>query len=202
MGDTLEDGRPSTEGSKYKKASSLENVQIVEGKEALYGLFQQYNEAKGGSSAIKKETIAPIKKETIAPVVAASNPYAAKVTSNPYAAKITSNPYAKATNPYATKSVTSSNPYAKKSNPYAKSTASDPSAVPSSSAVEEKPEKGGATQLWVDRYKPRNSNDILGNQESVRKLKGWLARWEERFNRSDAIGKAFSAPNGNDAGHG
>merc|ERR1712226_1588813 len=47
-----------------------------------------------------------------------------------------------------------------------------------------------------DKYKPVSSAQILGNQDLVRKLKVWLERWESRFNQKDAIGKAFSNPQG------
>ena len=54
----------------------------------------------------------------------------------------------------------------------------------------------GVNDLWVDKYKPTNSKEILGNQESVRKLSMWLASWEQRFNSARNVNKTFSNPNG------
>ncbi|CAG9332418.1 unnamed protein product [Blepharisma stoltei] len=36
-----------------------------------------------------------------------------------------------------------------------------------------------ASQLWVDKYKPKTIQDILGNNKTVEKLWEWLRDWEE-----------------------
>ncbi|VWU50602.1 replication factor C subunit 1, putative [Hepatocystis sp. ex Piliocolobus tephrosceles] len=33
-------------------------------------------------------------------------------------------------------------------------------------------------QLWVEKYRPKNINDLVGNGQNVIKLKNWLADWE------------------------
>jgi replication factor C subunit 1 len=98
------------------------------------------------------------------------------------------NPYACA-NPYARPAGASSNPYAKKAS--AKTLVEDDIKMPASGGKTEE-----MNQLWVDKYKPSTSMDILGNQDSARKLATWLAQWEERFNNAQAIGKTFSNPQG------
>mmetsp|Transcript_12150 Transcript_12150/g.33672 ORF Transcript_12150/g.33672 Transcript_12150/m.33672 type:complete len:1000 (-) Transcript_12150:3555-6554(-) len=176
MGDTLEDGRPTEEGSKYRKATeSQSKVQIVDGKEKLYGLMHQYSRRKAGEngstmpSPTKPKTAnVAVAKPAPKPVIT-KNPYA-KVTSNPYAKKATANPYA------ARKPV--------------------PSATAPEASTKSSKSSNAVGSLWVDRYKPMNSSEILGNQELVRKLKLWLGRWESRFNQSSAIGKSFSNPQG------
>jgi replication factor C subunit 1 len=50
--------------------------------------------------------------------------------------------------------------------------------------------------VWVDKYKPSATNDILGNTDVARKLATWLERWEARFNNPQAYGKTFSNPQG------
>ncbi|CAH1991030.1 unnamed protein product [Acanthoscelides obtectus] len=34
-----------------------------------------------------------------------------------------------------------------------------------------------AQAMWTEKYKPRNSDDIIGNTEAVKKLKKWLQAW-------------------------
>ena len=171
VGDLLEDGRPFQEGNKYKRAMQ-EKTLIVRGERGLYGLAQQYSDkAQTRPSNLK------------APPPASSPPAASKSTVPALSDK--------PVNPYARASV---NPYAKKkANPSAKKTAvvadQKPAAIPDHVVND-------PNALWVDKYKPRSSQEILGNQESVRKLKTWLSMWEHKFNNSKAIGKSFSAPNG------
>ncbi|EFJ40860.1 DNA replication factor C complex subunit 1 [Volvox carteri f. nagariensis] len=38
---------------------------------------------------------------------------------------------------------------------------------------------GGLYQLWVDKYKPRNSSELVGNNTLVANLKQWLESWEQ-----------------------
>ena len=97
-------------------------------------------------------------------------------------------------NPYARKNVT--NPYAKKPVPPKNTTTTAPAKATASPAKPAAPPPGGRHMLWVDKYKPKSSREILGNQESVRKLRVWLDRWESEFNKDKLVGKAFSNPKG------
>ena len=191
VGDILEDGRPYTEGTKFKTAVA-KGTCIVKGDEALYGLILQFNDRAAGttnsspSASDKKPPPPQAEKTTVTTSKEASAPSAAKPM-NPYAKPVRSNPYARPV-ASASSSVAAANPYAKK-----------PS-TGTQSSVEAKPGTGVCATdshlLWVDKYKPMSSREILGNQESVRKLAAWLARWEERFNHPKAIGKSFSSPQG------
>ena len=190
VGDVLEDGRPYTQGSKYKKAIEGEVI-VVKGEEQLYGLVKLYNDrAKAGT---------PSK-------TAAAKPAAAQMPSNPYA-KRPVNPYA--ANPSAKSAAKPSgsvNPYGAKS--------VSPAKVPAVPTVKFDP-----MSLWADRYAPQTTRDILGNQENVKKLTTCkcsvllffmnsdclltlllmftgLNRWEDVFNTPKAQGKTFSSPNG------
>jgi replication factor C subunit 1 len=97
-----------------------------------------------------------------------------------------SNPYAKA----------ASNPYAKKAAPSAAPVTSSASASAVTSSATTNKNNNNNNMLWVDKYKPKNTSEILGNQEAVKKLGIWLKMWESRFNNPQAVGKAFSNPNG------
>lgn len=33
-------------------------------------------------------------------------------------------------------------------------------------------------QMWVDKYKPRASSEVMGHGGQVKKLKTWLENWE------------------------
>lgn len=54
-------------------------------------------------------------------------------------------------------------------------------AVAAGGRVAEQRPAGGAelSQLWVDRYKPRHSAELVGNNTLVANLKQWLQSWEE-----------------------
>ncbi|KAL7531071.1 hypothetical protein ACHAXR_003826, partial [Thalassiosira sp. AJA248-18] len=109
-------------------------------------------------------------------------------------------------NPYAKSSV--SNPYAKKSspaNPYASASSASKAATTATSSsstnasTNNHPQSGkqlSANSLWADRYAPSISNEILGNSDSVNKLKKWLNNWEHTFNNPKKNSKGFSGPNG------
>lgn len=180
-GEILEDNRPYTEGSKYRKAAEQpDKTTVLLGAEAFYELLQKKSDsARNASPPSVKPTRTPVK-----PAV----PPAVGSTGNPYK-KTTVNPYTRSTaptNPYAR---TSSGPTASSANPYI---AKD--AKPSASAS--KLVTKGGPQLWVDKYKPSSTEEILGNQELVRKLTNWLDRWEDTFNRTGSYDKSFSAPQG------
>ena len=146
-GEVLEDGRPYTEGSKYRKAKENEVI-VLKGEEEFYGLVKLYSDRKG-----------PEKPPPAASAPAAPAPaQAAKMPANPYA-KRPANPYAKSA---SSKPAGTANPYA--SNPYA-------SKGPSPVKQEAPPAKTfDAMSLWADRFAPQSTREILGNQENVRKL--------------------------------
>lgn len=202
-GPVLEDGRDYKQGTKYKNALEKGTL-IVVGERAFYGLLQQYdNKAKGVMDDTAADTAAtaqrlerdtkpiPDKNETMSSsqvtnqnvnIAAAVKPVPPSAPVNPYAKGPVANPYSK----------TSVNPYAKPAaNPYAKTTSQSTEDAKADYSV-----KDDANVLWVDKYKPTSTREILGNQESVRKLAQWLEQWEVRFNNPQATGKSFSAPNG------
>lgn len=174
VGEILEDGRNYTEGRKYKDAMEKE-VTLVMGAKKFYGLCQLYQN--------KAQKERPVQAPAPAPVSAVkANPYAKKAT-NPYA-KTTTNPYAKkASNPYAAK---------KAGNPYASKDGSSGGGTAQPDASTNK----NLNQLWVDRFAPTHTREILGNKENVTKLANWLRNWERTFNNPKSYNKAFSNPRG------
>ncbi|KAL5563459.1 hypothetical protein UlMin_033206 [Ulmus minor] len=50
---------------------------------------------------------------------------------------------------------------------------------------------------WTEKYKPKTTNDIIGNQSLVKQLHDWLARWHEQFLDS---GNKKKGRNANDSG--
>ncbi|XP_059075843.1 replication factor C subunit 1 [Cryptomeria japonica] len=38
----------------------------------------------------------------------------------------------------------------------------------------------GNTEIWTEKYRPKTSNDIIGNQSTVKQLHDWLAHWDEQ----------------------
>ena len=199
VGPLLEDGRDYTEGSKYRKAAGelKDKVKIVMGEKKMYGLCQMYHEKAMKEKGIDPLDVQPKKEESkpspagAAAAVAPSS--ASKPAVNPYT-KVPLNPYAKkpavASNPYAKKPP--ANPYAK-TNPYANKSSSSAAAASASSSVKN---DNPTNQLWVDRYKPKDSMDILGNKQNVTKLQNWLKSWERTFNNAKASNKTFSNPKG------
>jgi replication factor C subunit 1 len=198
VGDILEDGRPYTEGSKYKRAVQ-EGCIVVKGEEALYGLCKQYDDkarADRGLGPAPVASAAPPANQSLAsapmdtkpaPDVKPAPPAAAAAAAtkavNPYARGPVSNPYAKA----------AANPYAKKAAPVAAPVAAASASAVTSSSTNN---RNNNSMLWVDKYKPASTSEILGNGEAVKKLTIWLKLWESRFNNSAAVGKAYSNPNG------
>jgi replication factor C subunit 1 len=190
VGSVLEDGRRPEEGRKYKDAVE-KKTHIITSAKQLYGLCHQYQERAMKRANVTKESMAARQAPPVGPppskmAQAKSNPYAKKVTVNPYANKASAGGTAgtppAAANPY---NKTTANPYNKAGGP------SSSKFTPSSSLP---PNKEG--QLWVDRHAPKNTRDILGNADSVGKLKAWLNSWERTFNKPEAYGKTFSAPKG------
>jgi BRCT domain type II-containing protein len=219
LGEVLEDGRPTESGSKYKRATTEANVTLIHGASQFYGLLQQYSDKKSlnvveyvESPAVKRApgstmdrqvglptkangdkgaaTCVPAMNnaDTITTTVASANPYS-RATTNPYAKKVQNSNASSATNPYLSKPAVSES--STRSNPY-----DDDRKMP---ARDSNHQIGGSimNQLWVDKHKPTHSSQILGNQDSVRKLSAWLVSWEDRFN-SGGSGKvkSFSSPNG------
>jgi replication factor C subunit 1 len=196
VGEKLEDGRDYTEGSKYRKAAGelKDKVKLVMGEKHLYGLCHLYHQKAMKEKGIDPEQ-ANVKNEVKLPSPpTTANPYAKPAPSNPCAKKPASNPYAKpASNPYAKKPASvGGNPYAK-ANSYVKGTSSAASFPPKTAEVNN---SNPNNDLWVDRYKPTNTRDILGNKTNVTKLQIWLKTWEKTFLNSKATGKTFSNPKG------
>jgi replication factor C subunit 1 len=183
-GDEMENGLLYTEGSKYKRALK-EAMLLIRGEEALFGLMKQYNDKAlaQGKQAPEKKASPPGSTQTSA----AAAPVAAAKPVNPYARSVASNPYARK-NPYAKKAASSTTTMDQKPAAAASTTTSLKKSVSTTNT--------NINQLWVDKYRPLVSREILGNQDAVRKLSLWLASWEQRFNNPTAAGKSFSAPNG------
>lgn len=152
VGEELEDGRHYSEGSKFRKAQEL-NVLIVKDCEELYGLCKRYNDKARAMQAEFK--------------------IAQQDTESPAMTKEPKSLTAPAANPYSKKKPTATNPYAKKKNPYitANASASDPTTILKRdfNSADTSPIVD-ATTLWADKYAPKNTREILGNAESVRKL--------------------------------
>ena len=196
VGEVLEDGRPYHEGTKYKRASTLDNVKIVMGEKKLFGLAKLYNDRARAKQPVPPAVDKENNQDPMSSVASApsANPHAKKATPvNPYAKKTVVNPYAKKTvsNPYA-KKTTINNPYAKKPSNNSQVNNNDAAAA----NVDDVANKFGPNALWVDKYAPSTTRNILGNKDSVNKLTSWLATWERKFNNDKAIGKAFSNPSG------
>jgi len=170
----------------------------------------------------EKEAAAPVvgvkKEEVKMEAKAPANPYANKAPpANPYANKAPpANPYANKappTNPYA-KKAPPANPYANKApstNPYASKSSTFSSGNPYASkpaATASKTENGGninhpgsgkelrENSLWADKYAPSSSMEILGNADSVNKLKKWLREWESKFINPKVKVKGLTGSNG------
>lgn len=167
--------------------------------DSFYGLLQQYSDSKG---SLKPNTNSNTSAQLKAPPVVSTNGTLASSSASTSVVIPKLNPYASVT---AAATITT-NPYARKSNPYAKKPSTAvPTKPPTASTTMMDDRKMPAkidksntdpTQLWVDKYKPSHSSEILGNQDAVRKLSVWLASWEECFNSSNNRVKSFSAPNG------
>lgn len=210
-GEILEDGRPTDQGSKYKRAVTEPNVALVNGASQFYGLLQQYSDraavsAEGGAGC-GASTATALQAPPAAAAAATSTNGLAQLKAPPVAAAPSVqavNPYAKVANPYA-----KVNPYAKKpaangNNTNAQKAAATgiadrkPAAKPATGSKNNNGSSsggGGNQLLWVEKYKPVQSSEILGNQDAVRKLSVWLASWEERFLYAKGP-KSFSSPNG------
>ena len=146
VGDLLEDGRPFSEGSKYKKAIEI-GVKVIHGEGKFYGLCKLYSDKVKPIETTESVVVAPAP----APII---NPYAKKA--NPYA-KAKPSATSAAPNPYASKTSAASAP------PAQNKLASDPNA------------------LWADKYAPTSTADILGNQDSVKKLKNCKFSFQFHF---------------------
>jgi replication factor C subunit 1 len=62
--------------------------------------------------------------------------------------------------------------------------------------VEQKEEKKGPaldTLLWTEKYKPKNTSEIIGNKETINKISTWAAEWKENFKRGFAGNDEFAS---------
>ncbi|XP_056638276.1 enhanced level of genomic instability 1 [Diorhabda sublineata] len=48
---------------------------------------------------------------------------------------------------------------------------------------------GGNWCMWTEKYKPKTSNEILGNSQAIKRLKKWLEDWEQFSNEINLGGK-------------
>mmetsp|Transcript_49385 Transcript_49385/g.55895 ORF Transcript_49385/g.55895 Transcript_49385/m.55895 type:complete len:1157 (+) Transcript_49385:190-3660(+) len=222
VGAVLEDGRDYKEGSKYRKAiaGGDDKIKLVMGEKYLYGLCHAYHEKAMKENGIdnssndveKEKKVVPkdgaCRSSTTTPSTGMPNPYAKKTTGGSSSAVL--NPYTKnkgpvISNPYAKNKGPISNPYAKNnkgpsgvSNPYAKKS-NGPTSTSSSSSTDftvAKTKGDKMNSLWVDRYKPNHTREILGNKTNVKKLQDWLRTWEKVFNNSKNSNKTYNNPRG------
>ncbi|XP_078179864.1 replication factor C subunit 1-like isoform X2 [Carex rostrata] len=64
------------------------------------------------------------------------------------------------------------------------------STKPSISPYKKKAKTGVSSSLtWTDKYKPKTSNDIIGNQSIVKQLQDWLKSWDNQFLHAGQKGK-------------
>ncbi|XP_078172068.1 replication factor C subunit 1-like isoform X3 [Carex rostrata] len=64
------------------------------------------------------------------------------------------------------------------------------STKPSISPNKKKAKTGVSSSLtWTDKYKPKASNDIIGNQSIVKQLQDWLKSWDNQFLHAGQKGK-------------
>eukprot|EP00656_Telonema_subtile_P008036 TRINITY_DN13771_c0_g3_i1.p1 TRINITY_DN13771_c0_g3~~TRINITY_DN13771_c0_g3_i1.p1 ORF type:complete len:744 (-),score=224.28 TRINITY_DN13771_c0_g3_i1:81-2312(-) len=47
--------------------------------------------------------------------------------------------------------------------------------------------------LWTDKYKPKTMKDLIGNQESIKKLHTWLSQWKVQLKQQNAKLSAAAA---------
>jgi replication factor C subunit 1 len=194
-GPILEDGRPYTEGSKYKKAIASKNVHLVKGTSSFYGLLARYSERARHDQAesLSSNNIA-VTNET---ALVAASVLSSSTAVNPYAKPTNAciNPYARSSN---ASSITSADD--RKMNPYGKRNDSSQDSKKKPESMKLIPKQNTnelvPSMLWVDKYKPTTSADVIGNQDCVRKLATWLSTWETKFNRSEAFGMTFTNPAG------
>lgn len=207
VGEILDDNRPYYEGSKYRKAAGelKDKVKIVMGEKKLFGLCKIYQDKAMKEKGMEPGATAPTEKPVAKPTPPPPAKSAPATSSNPYAKQESpgksaapANPYAKpvVANPYAKK--TSTNPYAKAApaNPYAKASTGSSTAPAAAAAASSSGPESDVNGLWVDRHKPANTREILGNGTNVKKLQIWLKDWEKVFvnNPRNPHGKSYSNP--------
>ena len=179
-GDLLEDGRPYTDGSKYKKAKSLnqDTIKILHGERWLYAVTKLID-----GEYRKTHNLPPLQQENSCTVGLATNSVTSKNTAigaheeKPSSAESVSVNVASVirkpaiVNPYAKKTIV--NPYAKKTLPSAatKDQTVATTTIQKNTTSTTKNHLAAKYDLWADKYAPRVSDEILGNGESVRKLK-------------------------------
>ena len=175
------------EGKKYQRAVELgsDQVVVVHGTPQFYGLLQQYSDQHPQPTAAAS---------------ASKQPAAPPVLANPYA-KTLNNPYAKKA--FSSTSVTAVAATAANVNPYTKIVTTTSTSTPGNKTdgkprakIKSLQNRTDMNQLWVDRYKPTSSREILGNEAAVRQLQRWLQSWESVFNKESKVGKAYSGPQG------
>jgi replication factor C subunit 1 len=200
LGSVLEDSRPVQEGIKYQRAMELANTatttkkgpQLLHNDTQLYQFIQRQSQqqqqhaasSSSTSTAVVSTYTQPSKPTALPPPV--QNPYARK--SNP-----TRNPYASAA---ATIQTNANNPYARKMTNNNNKDDDDDDRKPSAKMTST---TSASSLLWVDKYKPQHSREILGNQDAVRKLAVWLQTWEDTFLHHHNKKKkptSYAAPNG------
>ena len=180
VGEVLEDGRAFTEGSKYIKALELSHITIVRGVDELFGLCKLYNDqariVRGLSPMATPETTtesqsSSVEKSKATDVTSKSQQESQATTVSATssilnAKKSPINPYKKTpVNPYSSAGVSKINPYAKSEKSFP-----DVSTVSAVAATGLSGRPIDNSRLWADKHAPKNTREILGNAEAVKKL--------------------------------
>jgi replication factor C subunit 1 len=59
--------------------------------------------------------------------------------------------------------------------------------------MEEKEAPALDTLLWTEKYKPKNTSEIIGNKETIKKISTWAAEWKDNFKREFAGNDEFAS---------
>lgn len=174
-GEILEDGRAGTESSKYRAAQE-KKVKIVseqEFQEILAQAAEEYAAAsdkmnESVSAAVASATYPPPPPAAVAPTYTES---ASDRTSN--GAILIHNNSKAPPPPPPTHTQMSTSSISSSSSSYGSSSSSS-----SSNSTRTDHTASAADMLWVDKYKPKTMQEIVGSQDVVKKLHDWLLKWD------------------------
>ncbi len=155
LGTALDDGRLPEEGSKYKQAVKMKTRVIDE--DGLFDMLLQSEEGKNFDGERGDHSTTTPSKGSI------QTPSTSEVKPMTTAAASVHNPYA------SMKPTTIS----------AGKTTSSKCKAPKRSGIAGNSNGGGGFDLWVDKHKPEELEEIIGNGGQVKKLKAWLQEFHE-----------------------
>ncbi len=167
LGTVLDDGRLPEEGSKYKQAVKMKTRVIDE--DGLFDmLLQSEEENVDGEHGDNSATTTPAKAIQTSSSSSPSTAEAKPITTAAAAAAAAS-----VHNPYASiKSTTTSSTTISAGKTSSKGKTSHRSGTAGNS--------DGGFQLWVNKHKPEELEEIIGNGGQVKKLRAWLQEFHEQ----------------------